>query len=46
MLATRPEYQGRGLARELIKWGTDQADQEFKFCVLKTNPDVRSHTLL
>ncbi|KAL5001782.1 acyl-CoA N-acyltransferase [Aspergillus recurvatus] len=27
-LATRPEYQGRGVGRALLRWGMEQADQQ------------------
>jgi len=39
-IGTRPEYQGKGAARALMKWGFDQADQEGKYCILSTDPEV------
>lgn len=28
MLATHPDFQGRGIAAELVRWGVQQADEE------------------
>jgi len=39
-IGTRPEYQGKGAARELMKWGTDQADRQGKCCILSTDLEV------
>ncbi|KAH6679671.1 acyl-CoA N-acyltransferase [Halenospora varia] len=34
ILASLPEYQGRGLGKQLLKWGTDRADREGVECYL------------
>lgn len=41
MLATRPDYHGRGIASMLLKWGLDRADQEGLEAYLSASPSGR-----
>lgn len=38
ILHTHPSHQGRGAGAQLVKWGTDLADQERLQCYLESSP--------
>jgi GNAT superfamily N-acetyltransferase len=39
LLATRPEYQGKGAAGKLLRWGIERADEEGTETYLEASPD-------
>jgi len=39
LIATRPEWQGKGAAGKLIRWGLERADEEGTECYLEASPD-------
>lgn len=39
ILATRPEYQGRGAGGQLLRWGIGRADEEETEAYLEASPD-------
>jgi GNAT superfamily N-acetyltransferase len=39
LVATRPEYQGRGAAGKLLRWGMERADEEGTETYLEASPD-------
>lgn len=38
VIATRPEYQGKGAGGQLIKWGLEKADEEGTETYLEASP--------
>lgn len=38
LLGVHPSYGGRGLAKRLLQWGTDKADEEDRVCYLSASP--------
>ena len=42
ILHTHPLHQGRGAGTELVKWGTDLADQQGLQCYLESSPAAYS----
>lgn len=38
IIATRPEWQGKGAAGMLIRWGLERADQQGVECYLEASP--------
>ncbi|SPO06094.1 uncharacterized protein DNG_08783 [Cephalotrichum gorgonifer] len=42
MLAVRPDYQGRGAAGPLIKWGAERADEDGLPCYLDASPMAKA----
>jgi predicted acetyltransferase len=41
MLGTRPEFNGRGLASKLLKWGLSRADEDKTMVFLVSTPQGR-----
>ena len=39
LIVTRPEWQGKGAAGKLIRWGLERADEEGSVCYLEASPD-------
>jgi GNAT superfamily N-acetyltransferase len=39
LVATRQEYQGRGAAGQLLRWGVERADEEATECYLEASPE-------
>jgi GNAT superfamily N-acetyltransferase len=39
LVATRPEYQGKGAAGKLLRWGMEKADEEGTETYLEASPD-------
>ena len=39
LVATRPEYQGKGAGGKLLRWGIDKADEEGTETYLEASPD-------
>jgi len=39
LVATRQEYQGKGAAEQLLRWGVQMADEEGTECYLEASPE-------
>jgi len=38
LLGVHPAFGGRGIAKRLLQWGTDKADEEDRVCYLSASP--------
>src|SRR6266536_4869474 len=39
LVATRQEYQGKGAAGQLLRWGVERADEDGTECYLEASPE-------